>query len=95
MTGLVDELLNEVPLATGPDGCGQAAELLIVYVGRYRNPNGIGGRLWSRLKGLPTTVIEFVLFIDEGGAAWAATDPMVGDVRLRTLVAAPSGRWAA
>eukprot|EP00969_Alexandrium_andersonii_P307129 13576526-Alexandrium_andersonii.AAC.1 len=28
MAGLVDELLNEVPLAAGPDGCGDAAELL-------------------------------------------------------------------
>eukprot|EP00969_Alexandrium_andersonii_P144348 6383517-Alexandrium_andersonii.AAC.1 len=76
MANLADELLNEVPLATGPEGCGQPAELLIVYVGRHRNANGVGGRLWSRLRGLPTTAIEFALFIDEGGAAWAAADPM-------------------
>eukprot|EP00969_Alexandrium_andersonii_P107303 4733327-Alexandrium_andersonii.AAC.1 len=29
LTNLVDELLNEVAVATGPEGCGQAAELLI------------------------------------------------------------------
>eukprot|EP00969_Alexandrium_andersonii_P238608 10533244-Alexandrium_andersonii.AAC.1 len=44
MTTLVDELLNEVAVAAGPDGCGDAAELLIIYVGRERAANGIGGR---------------------------------------------------
>eukprot|EP00969_Alexandrium_andersonii_P117380 5192602-Alexandrium_andersonii.AAC.1 len=62
MAGLVDELLNEVAAAAGADGCG----LLIVYVGRERNANSIGGRLWSKLRGLPPTPIEFVVFIDEG-----------------------------
>eukprot|EP00969_Alexandrium_andersonii_P272695 12051730-Alexandrium_andersonii.AAC.1 len=95
MTNLVDELLNEVAVATGPEGCGQAAELRIVYVGRTRNANHIGGATWSRLRGLPPTAIEFAMCIDEGGAAWAAADPMVGDMHLRTLAAAPGGRWAA
>eukprot|EP00969_Alexandrium_andersonii_P155013 6853476-Alexandrium_andersonii.AAC.1 len=93
-TAPVGERLNEVPVAAGPDGCGEAAELLIVYVGRERAANGLGGRLWSRLRGLPAAPIEFVLFIDESGAAWAAADPMVGDMHLQTLVAAPGGRWA-
>eukprot|EP00969_Alexandrium_andersonii_P015705 687209-Alexandrium_andersonii.AAC.1 len=31
------------------------------------------------------------MFIDEGGAAWAAADPTVGDMHLRTLVAADAG----
>eukprot|EP00969_Alexandrium_andersonii_P232949 10284605-Alexandrium_andersonii.AAC.1 len=43
-TTLVDELLNEVAVAAGPDGCGDAAEFLIVYVGRERAANGVGGR---------------------------------------------------
>eukprot|EP00969_Alexandrium_andersonii_P344764 15240199-Alexandrium_andersonii.AAC.1 len=60
------ELLNEVAAAAGPGGCGEAAELLIVYVGRGRNANGVGGRLWSKLRGLPPAPIEFVTFIDEG-----------------------------
>eukprot|EP00969_Alexandrium_andersonii_P347111 15346465-Alexandrium_andersonii.AAC.1 len=95
MTNLVDELLNEVAMAMGREGCEKAAELLIVYVGRNCNANQIGGTMWGRLRGLLPAAIEFATLIDEGGAAWAAADPMVGGVRLRTLVAAPGGRWAA
>eukprot|EP00969_Alexandrium_andersonii_P100593 4437705-Alexandrium_andersonii.AAC.1 len=57
---LVDELLNGVEVATGQDGCGDAAELLIVYIGRDRAANNIGGKLRSRLRGLPATPVECV-----------------------------------
>eukprot|EP00969_Alexandrium_andersonii_P253119 11186909-Alexandrium_andersonii.AAC.1 len=63
MTNLVAELLNEAAEAAGPDGRGEAAELLIVCAGRERNANCIGGRLRSKLRGLPPAPVEFATFI--------------------------------
>eukprot|EP00969_Alexandrium_andersonii_P092295 4075152-Alexandrium_andersonii.AAC.1 len=45
--------------------------------------------MWSKLRGVPPTPIEFVMFIDEGGAVWAAADPTVG--RRRALAHAGGG----